>query len=711
MHAARNAGLLACCLGLAAAGGREALPFSASPGPDRVIAPAPADQAKASPSQASSVLLSSALTDTQKGHTAKAIGFAASAAFFSGGSAAVTLAALRNSGCETENDDTEELAWVFHPTRVGFGDGPKRYLLGAMLLNPAVAAGCALLLFAAAGAVCAARRVPWSEALAAVHGPGLMWGPVSLLAPGTAMAAAKAIFSPSTSPGVVALAWAVLPVCVSVPGLIWWFVLRSARNRCSYVHDPYLPEEGDVFLRDTARVAKLPENFKRAYRFLLGDSLWTSDGESGFVERAGGFFDSLRPGRIGFPIAELVIAEWIAVLSVWKVDSSWECNARNTLVTAALLGQFVAGVALRPYTSAFQNVAFSAVAGGLFLVSLLVTTVIWKRDGQALLDFLSVCIILTAILALLRSLWLIFAHLIEALLPRRDEAYRVIRERADLCDLCAKSDDSDKTDRAQTAASFPFVNASCLSQDTFLTENEDRGAETRSSPLLDRERANQKRTAFSVHLSGTLLDNKQRSSLDTSLRAASSGRGGPPTDFAPWSSSGEPQPDNFSLLLPVTGALPDAAKQRLALDSSIRVGGSRDATGNGGEPQSDSNPLLLPTASASLLETVKRRSSLNSANLRSREYRKDITPRPGDTESLSLMLPVVSPPPPALPSIPRRDRSVSQRSASYRYVASDPPRRESLPPRRGDTLARGTPPPVLSPIVIGNKPFSPNIIV
>eukprot|EP01063_Lacrimia_lanifica_P039833 TRINITY_DN8851_c0_g1_i10.p1 TRINITY_DN8851_c0_g1~~TRINITY_DN8851_c0_g1_i10.p1 ORF type:complete len:555 (+),score=63.65 TRINITY_DN8851_c0_g1_i10:1013-2677(+) len=356
-----------------------------------------------------------------------------------GGSGAATggkIAMVKDlMSCDLEDVDVgdEPLDWEMHPVGVGVGGDGSRYILGAVAYNPALLAGFVAVVAAVAGVARAAARQPWEVVLGHMRMPGVFYIPCLFLLAGTALSAAQLAFpGVNTTPlgvvvGVVGIG-ACVAACCGVYACLRWVPQRAV-----IAPDPRL--RGAFGAGDGEQSPPPLTGWRRElYRYMFGAQIWVNADGSRFCEQYGLLFETVRPGRLWFVPAEMASVVAVGLLAAWHPGSMEECHARNSLISVVLGAVFAAVVLGRPFCSAFENLAAAAIAGLLFVATVLLTCAIAFPDaGVGVQHAALACLVASGWLAVAKAAADILTYLLDALVLARKAGARAAARRRVAC--------------------------------------------------------------------------------------------------------------------------------------------------------------------------------------------------------------------------------------------------------------------------------------
>ena len=323
--------------------------------------------------------------------------------------------------------DDAQLDIAFHPTRVAFSfGGPSRqYIVAALIMNPVLLLGFAVLLVIVASFVHFISSTPWGESFGNLRAPGILYIPYLFLLQGTSLAAARAVFHPRGPVIVIVLGSVSLLISLASPLILYLKVLRRVAPECTQIADPRLYKTVDS---DVAVLVGLKAS---VYRFVFGKYIWVSrDTNSTFVERYGMIFDSFLQGKTWFAICEAIVIVTLSLFSAWQPAGNTYCGIRNLLICLLFLIFLLLLVIIRPYSSPLDNILSGIVAAMVFIAVLFMTIGLWmghSPDG-VLFTMASWLLLLTAILVIFKCIWDAVLYLIDVCwLARRGIAKMISR--------------------------------------------------------------------------------------------------------------------------------------------------------------------------------------------------------------------------------------------------------------------------------------------
>eukprot|EP01062_Namystynia_karyoxenos_P078961 TRINITY_DN8223_c0_g1_i1.p1 TRINITY_DN8223_c0_g1~~TRINITY_DN8223_c0_g1_i1.p1 ORF type:complete len:1248 (+),score=160.64 TRINITY_DN8223_c0_g1_i1:80-3823(+) len=323
----------------------------------------------------------------------KGVPVAALAASSGAASAAVGLASTGNAGkiavlanidCvidDVDLGDAEPLDWEFHPVGQPIGSHVHMYFLGAVLFNTVVIVAFACALGVGIATVSWGLGRPLAEAAGDLKCPGLCYLPIMFLLQGTSLAASNMAFHPGRAPGAVAIAgWTYLLICVALPGVLWFTILRGTRFRACTVRDPRLYKT-----HIPGQPKPLQGTKRKFYKWVFGTTVWVTAPPIGcemsqlnvndfFVEQLGLFFESYRGSKHWFILAEMGNMIALSVLAVLPVGNPAACHLRNSAIVLLLAAFLFLIFRHRPYQSQLDNVV-AVMMALMMLVSVLLNTI------------------------------------------------------------------------------------------------------------------------------------------------------------------------------------------------------------------------------------------------------------------------------------------------------------------------------------------------
>ncbi|KAJ9463828.1 hypothetical protein DIPPA_25139 [Diplonema papillatum] len=362
-----------------------------------------------------------------------------------GAGPAAMLVLIKDFGCSVDDVDlqeAEQLDWEFHPTGTEISSGRRRYMLGAIVMNPVVLLCFLVLVQSIAGGIRLVYGVRWEEAQGTAKLPGFLYLPFLFLLQGTSLVSARLAFYPGDDhPLITVFAALVLLVCLCSPAIIHHFVLRrisSGDARC--LKDPKLHPED--FVDGAAKtncliVAGAPFYLRGPrrrwlYRFVFGDFVWASSGaEDNFVEKYGVIFEGLKYERTWFPVVEMSSMISLSLLSAWRGSSALSCNVRNFIVCALFFGLLVTTVVAPPFLAPFDNLTSALVTGSLLAALILMTVGIWANiePASAVFGAASYLLIVSAVVVLCKAVWDLSLQIFDIFIGRKTGARRTYRSR------------------------------------------------------------------------------------------------------------------------------------------------------------------------------------------------------------------------------------------------------------------------------------------
>eukprot|EP01064_Diplonema_japonicum_P036968 TRINITY_DN851_c1_g1_i3.p1 TRINITY_DN851_c1_g1~~TRINITY_DN851_c1_g1_i3.p1 ORF type:complete len:1283 (+),score=258.87 TRINITY_DN851_c1_g1_i3:77-3925(+) len=423
------------------------VPVTGAPDTDAPDTDAPAPEANLTVAVTPGPPSGKALTGSAKDKVNGATSVSSGTALLSGaGAGAIArVAVLKDLGCEVEDvdiDEDETLDWEFHPTGLGVGNSPRKYLFGAVVMNPVLILGILTLLVGLAACLKFCKGLPtWGAALGAVKAPGLIFIPFLFLVQGTSLISARVAFFPGNGLGTfeVGLAWVVLIICITSPGVLYAGVLRRVHTEACMIPDARLHPDDPLVKRLCATSGAPKVNAYTGvtavlYKLAFGDRIWvSSDAGSFFADMYGGAFDSFKPGAVvWFPCLEIMVMVILSMLAAWRPTKGMACDTRNIFICCLFAGFFFTIVIKRPYLSVFDNFVAVLLSFCMFLSVLLMTTGLWMHLDSESFPFLSSAYILlsTAYVVFFKAVWDMVFYFIDIYIGRRQSARTLARESA-----------------------------------------------------------------------------------------------------------------------------------------------------------------------------------------------------------------------------------------------------------------------------------------
>eukprot|EP01064_Diplonema_japonicum_P036969 TRINITY_DN851_c1_g1_i4.p1 TRINITY_DN851_c1_g1~~TRINITY_DN851_c1_g1_i4.p1 ORF type:complete len:571 (+),score=123.71 TRINITY_DN851_c1_g1_i4:1623-3335(+) len=423
--------------------GGTATPKTFAPVTGAADTSAPDTDAAVTPAPPSGKALTGSAKDKVNGATSVSSGTALLSG--AGAGAIARVAVLKDLGCEVEDvdiDEDETLDWEFHPTGLGVGNSPRKYLFGAVVMNPVLILGILTLLAGLAACLKFCKGLPtWGAALGAVKAPGLIFIPFLFLVQGTSLISARVAFFPGNGLGTfeVGLAWVVLIICITSPGVLYAGVLRRVHTEACMIPDARLHPDDPLVKRLCATSGAPKVNAYTGvtavlYKLAFGDRIWvSSDAGSFFADMYGGAFDSFKPGAVvWFPCLEIMVMVILSMLAAWRPTKGMACDTRNIFICCLFAGFFFTIVIKRPYLSVFDNFVAVLLSFCMFLSVLLMTTGLWMHLDSESFPFLSSAYILlsTAYVVFFKAVWDMVFYFIDIYIGRRQSARTLARESA-----------------------------------------------------------------------------------------------------------------------------------------------------------------------------------------------------------------------------------------------------------------------------------------
>ena len=382
----------------------------------------------------------------------------ASVGAFSGTGMGGRLAILKNFGCEVDDVDlaeSEPLDFEFHPTGVTIGDSKRKYMIGAMVMNPVILLSMLVLLSVVALAFSRLMFVPINQAFGNARAPGMCFIPYLFLLQGSSLVGARMTFYPGDAhPLVTCSGCLLLLLCCTSPFLLYWKLLRKVREEAYQILDPALYPRPDL---KTTRV--YTGVVGSVYRFVYGDRVWTSKyPDDFFVEKYGVCFESYKESREWFSTVELTSMNVLSILSAWRPKHNGECDARNTLVCLLFLVLLLLQLYYRPYTATLDNAISSILTTLMLGACVLMTIGLWV--GVATTSWLyaiaRTLLLLSAILVIVKCAWDLLTYTADIVLGRKIGARKVAIEEGRLAmeeeayELCDKAVTEDTVSLSHT---------------------------------------------------------------------------------------------------------------------------------------------------------------------------------------------------------------------------------------------------------------------
>eukprot|EP01065_Artemidia_motanka_P015296 TRINITY_DN1915_c0_g1_i1.p1 TRINITY_DN1915_c0_g1~~TRINITY_DN1915_c0_g1_i1.p1 ORF type:complete len:1128 (+),score=167.52 TRINITY_DN1915_c0_g1_i1:52-3384(+) len=288
------------------------------------------------------------------------------------GPSAGTLAVIANADCRTDEDDSDEvkeLDWELHPLGFAVGSSRHQYYVGAIIGNALLTFGFALLLTLLVSALSCRVKDSAAKTAASFKYPGINMIVIMFVLPGFSLASAQLLFN-SEEVGLRILGGFLLVVFLSLPGFLYWSVLRQARFNAVC-----LPDETLLQMSGARKMMQV---------WFCGPNVWVTKDESQnafFAERWSVCFDAYSGGRHWFVVLEMSSMLAVSVLSAWRPGEGPACDARNGLVILALGLLFLGIAVLRPFICAFEMLVNGFVALATFLAVVLLAVAM--ADNEA----------------------------------------------------------------------------------------------------------------------------------------------------------------------------------------------------------------------------------------------------------------------------------------------------------------------------------------
>ena len=343
------------------------------------------------------------------------------------------LALVKNFGCLMDDVDLgdDPLDWEFHPTQAAFGSTRGKFFFAALVLNPILVAGFALVALAVALVIKFCLGCDTDKALGGARAPGVVYLVHIFLLQGTSLVAAQVCFAPARyDAGVIVLSWVLLVACVASPVAVYYVVLRRVPLKSVVMQDPAI--YGDPA---TGKPGKRQDS--GWYKFFFGTAIWVSD-TGYFSEKYGAVFENLRGGCLWYVTAESLVILCLSLLSAFKPASLAACNIRNFTIVFLLLAFFVACLVKRPFISPMDNL-IAAILSFLMAVAVLTMAVAIAAEAEKdmwLYIIAKWSLFLSAQLMIAKAVWDLFQYGVDIYMQRRSSARQLARDREpDLVDM------------------------------------------------------------------------------------------------------------------------------------------------------------------------------------------------------------------------------------------------------------------------------------
>ena len=341
------------------------------------------------------------------------------------------LLVLKHFNCLVQEIDLGEekpLDWQFHPTRVAIGSALEKYFFGALVFNPLLVVGFALIACAVAYAMKLLMGSPTPRAFGDARTPGVVYLMHIFLLQGTSLVAAQVCFAPGKhSSGVIVLSWFVLAACVASPAVVYFGVLRRVPVHSEVVGDPAIYGEGEGEEGKSGKRANA-----RWYKFLFGTEVWVSK-QGYFAEQYGMVYESLRAGCLWYITAESAVILSLSLMSAFKPASLTTCDFRNFSIAVILVAFFLACLLKRPFIAPVDNCIAIALsffmAAAVVAMSLALAT---ESSKDSWLYFVSEWALFVAALVMTaKALWDLVQYMADVAVSRRSTARELARQRQD----------------------------------------------------------------------------------------------------------------------------------------------------------------------------------------------------------------------------------------------------------------------------------------
>ena len=335
---------------------------------------------------------------------------------------------LKSFSClvqEVDLGEEQPLDWPFHPTRVAIGSALEKYFFGALVFNPLLVVGFALIACAVAYAMTLLMGSPTPRAFGDARTPGVVYLMHTFLLQGTSLVAAQVCFAPGKhSSGVIVLSWFVLLGCVASPAVVYFGVLRRVPVHSEVVSDPAVYGEGEGEESKPGKRANA-----RWYKFLFGTEVWVSK-QGYFAEQYGMVYDSLRADGLWYIMAESAAILSLSLLSAFKPASLTTCDIRNFTISVILVAFFLACLLKRPFIAPVDNIAtillsfFLATA----VVAMSVALATKSRNDHWLYVVSEWTLFLSTIVITVKAVWDFVQYVVDVALSRSDTARVLARQ-------------------------------------------------------------------------------------------------------------------------------------------------------------------------------------------------------------------------------------------------------------------------------------------
>eukprot|EP01065_Artemidia_motanka_P045425 TRINITY_DN6681_c0_g1_i1.p1 TRINITY_DN6681_c0_g1~~TRINITY_DN6681_c0_g1_i1.p1 ORF type:complete len:625 (+),score=165.73 TRINITY_DN6681_c0_g1_i1:161-1876(+) len=334
---------------------------------------------------------------------------------------------LANLDCAVDEVDLQEgkpIDWEYHPARIGIGShAPTQYYMGAVVCNAAIVTACLLGLLGLSWLLAKWTRGPVAEMQGNLRTPGLVFVPCYVLFQGFSLSAAHLVYSGSAVGAVNCLVgWLGLALSLGLPVLLHNRVLRQDRFAAYRVADPKLADDAATPLTGLRR---------KLYIGLYGRRVWSSVGDTVFVQRFGVVFESCRQRTHKFVLVDCVHVLLLSAFAAWRPRSVAECHARTAFIFVQLVVHAILVIRLLPYVSVVDNTVAGAnsvivsVAILLFGVAMYLHTENSAR--QPLFDIAGWLLLISAILCAAKGMLDFVLYCVDIQVGRKTAAWEMAK--------------------------------------------------------------------------------------------------------------------------------------------------------------------------------------------------------------------------------------------------------------------------------------------
>eukprot|EP01063_Lacrimia_lanifica_P001976 TRINITY_DN11028_c0_g1_i2.p1 TRINITY_DN11028_c0_g1~~TRINITY_DN11028_c0_g1_i2.p1 ORF type:complete len:1233 (+),score=98.94 TRINITY_DN11028_c0_g1_i2:54-3701(+) len=347
------------------------------------------------------------------------------------------LGVFRALGCSVDDVDLgldEPLDFEFSPTGIALADSKMRYLLGAVVVNSFIMAGCTAVVLAVAAFVpLAGADASMTRRLAALRAPGMLMIPFMLLLPGTCLAAARLLFSGEAATYMYVVAALGLALCCVSPYFLYRTVVSHVKDMAYLTDDPRCAAR-DASTSDNAghrQQKPLTGWMLSVYRFAFGEQIWVSrGGDSYFADKMGYVFDSYRAGQEHMVLVEVMLSVALCFLAAFRPQGGAMCHLRNSVISLMFVAWLAAVVVQRPFLAPLQNYWTQVIAALNAIALVTITVGIAANAGPDgfQVEVTGFCLFWSAILTIGKGVYDMMSYTVDFVLKRRAGAWEAARE-------------------------------------------------------------------------------------------------------------------------------------------------------------------------------------------------------------------------------------------------------------------------------------------